>query len=62
MEKALDVARQENKNLATLNRLGKSEQIQQQMPTETAAENKRKSDRSGVIKTRIVKVARTFVI
>jgi hypothetical protein len=60
MEKALDVTRQENKNLATLNRLGKSEQIHQQMSTETAAEKKRKSERTDAMKERLLKTARTF--
>jgi hypothetical protein len=60
MEKALNITKQENKNLATLNRLGKSEQIQQQMPSKTAAENKRKSDRTDAIRDRLVKTARTL--
>jgi hypothetical protein len=59
-DKACDINKQENKNLAIVNRLGKSEQILQKMPEDTVAQKKIKSVRSGRIAKRIGRTAAKF--
>ena len=60
MDNACDINKQENRNLAIMNRLGKSEQILQKMPEDTDAQKKLKEVRSGKICKRITKTAAKF--